>query len=430
MPFDARTAKLLEAGQHFTIDDCPGLRLKATVSTKSWVYRYKSPVDGKMRQSKIGDWPAMSISAAIAAWEKLRTARSAGVDPAAVKKQAAADVRAVAVEKRERAKVVKLTVRRLCQYYYEGRVVHARKAKGAAEVLRMFDTMLGDFGDLPAQDVTRSAAFDLLEQYIHIPVQCGRIRCELGAAWDYGLDSGRLPESAPNWWRLIMRGKLRSKGKVIKGVHAGPGKRFLVAKELGALVRWLPNFTARIEDALTLYMWTCCRGSEIVAMERAEITEEENGLWWTIPKHKTKNARHELATDLRVPLFGRAAVVVRRRLQSEPGSFLFPNSRALGHIEQKTIGCAVWMRRRDCVTRSDYPRSRYPDEIPLWAPHDLRRSSRTLLASMGCPDEVGEAILGHMKEGIVGVYNLHRYDTERWEWLKKLSDQYETLSKD
>lgn len=428
MTFDARAAKLLEAGQHFTIDECSGLRLRATASTRSWIYRYKSPVDGKMRQSKIGEWPAMSISAAIAEWEKLRIARGTGVDLSAVKKQAAADVRAVAAEKREQAKAAKLTVRRLCMLYYEGHVVGARKEKGAAEVKRIFDTMLGDFGDMPVTEVTRSAAFELLESYLHIPVQCMRIRCELGAAWEYGLDSGRVPDSVPNWWRLIMRGKLRSKGKMIKGIQSGPKKRVLAPKELGALIRWLPNFTRTVEDALTLYLWTCARGAEICAMERAEITEEADGLWWTLPKQKTKNARHALATDFRVPLFGRAAAIVRRRLLSEAGTYLFPNNSKVGHVEQNSIGSAVWMRRPDCEIRSSYERSRYPADISVWSPHDLRRSARTLLASMGCPDEVGEAILGHMKEGIVGVYNLHAYDAERHAWMGRLSERLEQLA--
>lgn len=428
MQFDARAAKLLTAGQHFTIDECPGLRLKATATTRTWLYRYKSPVDGKMRQAKIGEWPAVSVSAAIAAWEKLRKARDSGVDAATEKRQAAAEARAAAQEKRHSAKEVKLTVSRLCQDYHAGRIEGVRKPKGAAEVRRIFDTMLGDFGNLPVEAVTRSSAFNLLESYLHVPVQCLRLRSELGAAWDYGLDSGRLPETVPNWWRLIMRGKIRSKGRMVNGKAVGTSKRVLSAKELGMLICWLPNFTRLIEDALTMYLWTCARGAEILAMERDEITEEGEGLWWTVPKEKTKNARHDSATDFRVPLVGRAAAIVRRRLQSETGLYLFPGRGALGHVDQKVLGVAVWTRRPDCPSRPTLVRSRLPASLSDWSPHDLRRSSRTLLASMGCPDEVGEAILGHMKEGIVGVYNLHTYDVERRAWLTQLDARLEQLA--
>jgi integrase len=426
MPFDARAAKLLTAGQHFTITECPGLRLEASGTCRAWVYRYKSPVDARMRQVKLGEWPAMSAPAAMVQWEALRTMRAAGGDPAADKKRLAAEQRAAAEAQRAAEREVRLTVRKLCEHYLRGRVEGHRKPKGAAEARRIFDTMLGPLADMAVEQVTRAAAFDLLESHLHIPVQCAKLRAELGAAWDYGLDSGRVPESVPNWWRLIMRGRLRSKGRVVLGEHVGTGKRVLAAGELATLVRWLPNFSRLVEDALTLYLWTCARGGEILSMERREITEEVDGLWWTLPKAKTKNARHETATDLRVPLVGRAAAIVRRRLQVE-GSYLFPSSQgAIEHVQQKVIGVAVWTHRPTCTLRPEQVRPRLP--IGDWAPHDLRRSSRTLLAALGCPDEIGEAILGHMKGGVMGVYNRHSYDAERRVWLTRLSDELERLA--
>jgi hypothetical protein len=57
----------------------PGLRLGATTSRRSWTYRFKSPVDRRMRQQKLGEWPAMSQAAAIAQWQQIRARRDAGV---------------------------------------------------------------------------------------------------------------------------------------------------------------------------------------------------------------------------------------------------------------------------------------------------------------------------------------------------------------
>lgn len=34
----------------------------------------------------------------------------------------------------------------------------------------------------------------------------------MGSAWDLAMDSGRLPEDVPNWWRMVMEGRLESKG--------------------------------------------------------------------------------------------------------------------------------------------------------------------------------------------------------------------------
>ena len=38
--------------------------------------------------------------------------------------------------------------------------------------------------------------------------------------------------------------------------------------------------------------------------------------------------------------------------------------------------------------------------------HDLRRTTRTGLARLGCPFEIGVSILGHRLPGVVGVYDV------------------------
>ncbi|ABC39126.1 phage integrase family protein [Burkholderia thailandensis E264] len=420
MRFDARTAKQLSPGAHLKIDGCPGLRLEATASRRSWIYRYKSPVDGRMRQIKIGEWPALSIAAAAVEWERLKQARNVGNDPALAKRQANDSV-GVMVQQGDSP-----TVRDICSAYLTGHVERNRQSKGAAEVARMFRTMLGDIADLPAVEVTRERAFSKIDSYRHVPVQASRLRLELGAAWDYALDAGRLPESASNWWRQIMRGRLRSNGRRIQGQPMGTAKRFLTDAEVGALITWLPNFSRNVEDALTLYLWTGTRGAEICAMEGTEITEERDGLWWTIPKVKTKSARHEKATDLRVPLVGRADAIVRRRLERYGKGWLFPAERG-GHMQQKVFGQAVHCHMPYSVTRPEQERPRLP--VTHWAPHDLRRTARTILAALGCPYEIGEAILGHMLPGVGGIYNRHSYDAERRHWLTKLDEKLEAATR-
>lgn len=423
MYFDARAAKLLKPGEHMTIADHPGLRLECTATRRAWIYRYKSPVDGRMKQTKIGAWPAMSPAAAIVEWEKLRAARDSGRDVAAEKRAARASARSVS--EGSLPQEGPYVVRRLCRDYLEGHVERNRALKGAKEIRRMFDTMLGPIADMLPEQVTRSVAFELLNSHMHIPVQAGKLRSELGAAWDYGLDSGRLPEDTPNWWRQIMRGRFQSRGKKIEGKSVGEVKRVLTESEVGELIRWLPNFSRIVADALALYLWTGTRGSEIVSMEAAEISEEEGGLWWTIPKAKTKNAKRQGATDLRVPLFGQAEQIVRRRLAVAGDGYLFP-SRVGGPIEQKTIQTSVFYHQPYSKTRADDQRPRLT--VSHWAPHDLRRTVRTLLASMGCPTEAAESILGHMLPGVQGVYNRHTYDRERREWLERLSAKLESLA--
>lgn len=416
MAFDARAAKVLQAGEHMIVDDAPGLRLVATATRRTWTYRFKSPVDGRMRQISLGRWPAMSPSSAFAAWEEARARRDAGEDPAKTKRSDRAAERAAAVA----PKPVGYTVRKLVDHYLDEHIKHRRQEKGQIETRRLFDKYLGEVADLQASAVTRSVAYALLSGMADKPVVASMLRAELGAAWDLALDAGRIPQEVPNWWRLVMRGRLQSKGKMVAGQRVGTAKRVLTLDEMRDLMVWMPNFSRNVADVLTLYMLTGTRGAEIVQMHASEIAEEADGLWWTCPKAKTKNARHANAGDLRVPLVGRAEEIVRRRVELYPSGFLFPTvgTTKCPHMQQKAIQTAVWVHQPYATTRPEDLRPRL--EVTHWAPHDLRRSVRTQLAAMGCPAEVAESVLGHMLPGVQGVYNRHQYDAERRQWLTLL----------
>ncbi|WP_333995671.1 tyrosine-type recombinase/integrase [Burkholderia orbicola] len=417
MRFDARVAAALPSGEHMTFEGFPGLRLQASMSRKSWTYRYKSPVDGRMRQVKLGEWPAMAFAAAISAWEKNRVERDSGAELSALRR------------KKEDPTALPLpatyTVRQLCRDYLEGHVEVNRKTKGAVEVARIFKAMLGPIADASAATITRAQAFDFLDSYRSTPVLAARLRMELGGAWNYALDAGRLPENTANWWKDVLRGRLKSKGRKVEGNYTGTQKRVLSVDELGTLIRWLPNFSLTVADALTLYLWTGTRGGEIVAMESTEVAEEADGLWWTVPRHKTKGLQNERATDLRVPLIGRAEVVVRRRLDQAKETFLFPSSRGTS-MDQTVVQHGVYYHQPYCKIAPKHDRPRLP--VTHWSAHDLRRTTRTLLAMLGCPNEIAEAVLGHVQPGIIGVYNRHTYDGERREWLTQLSLRLESIA--
>lgn len=416
--FNTRQAASLAAGNHLTIDGALGLRLVATAERRTWTYRFKSPVDGRMRQIALGHWPAMPLAAALAAWERARTQRTAGVDPAVQRKADRAAVGALAAR-------AGYTVAVLCGEFtaaYAGTVA----VDTSDEVARLFRSELTSIENLLAVDVTRVHAFDLLQRMRARPVVARRLRQALGAAWDRALDAGRLPPETPNWWRLVLRGKLPSLGKQIGRVPVGVHKRVLDDAELRVLIPWLQNFPANTRDALTLYLWTCCRGAEIVAMERSEITREPDGVWWTVPRDKLKMKRNPRTTDLRVPLVGRALALVERRLAEVPGRWVFPSLRGVSHIAQDAIGCAVYHHMSYSQARPLMTRPRLP--VTHWAPHDLRRTGRTMLSALGCPAEVAEAILGHIAPGVQGLYDRHQYGPERRVWLTALAERLESLA--
>lgn len=66
--------------------------------------------------------------------------------------------------------------------------------------------------------------------------------------------------------------------------------------------------------------------------------------------------------------------------------------------------------------------------VTNWTPHNLRRTGRTLLAALGCPREIAEAVVGHMPPAMEATYNVHTYDAERVEWLQRLDAHLASLA--
>ena len=68
-------------------------------------------------------------------------------------------------------------------------------------------------------------------------------------------------------------------------------------------------------------------------------------------------------------------------------------------------------------------------DIPHWTPYDLRRTvhERAYLVC-SVQNEVAEAVLGHTRGGVEGIYNLYKYDAECRKWLQVWADYLDTLT--
>lgn len=412
MQFDARQAKLLKPGQHLVVGGCPGLRLEATPSTKTWTYRYKSPVDGRMKQTAFGQWPHMGILEAAQAWQAKRSQRGAGAEPS---------------KPRRIAPVRVYTVGALVADYVAGHLQTGRAEAGALAAERRLHAAVQEISGRPASSITRADAFDLLEAHKATPTAAAKVRGLLGGAWDWALDAGRLDGNVPNWWRVVHRGRLKSQGKIVAGEHHGTSRRVLHMDEVEALKAWLPNMHQLGRDCVVMYLWTSTRGAEFLSMRPVHVRKESDGWWWTCPKVATKNARHAEAVDLRVPLVGAALNVIQRRLHGVGSSgWLFEDARGEQYT-QHDFSTYIYSLQPYSAKAAAREGEGLVLPVTNWTPHDLRRTARTLLASIGCPNEIAEEIMGHMPADIVGTYNRHSYDAERRHWLTLLSQRLGSL---
>ncbi len=287
MKFDAKKAKLLQPGTSTAIDGSPGLRMVASETKRTWIYRYRSPEDNSLKQIKLGEWPVLTYPQAIAAWGVARANREAGIDAAAEKKK----------KSQTTAKVEPgaYTVRKLCGDYLAS-IERTRSDSSRLSVTRLFKRLLDPIAGHEPHTVTRAEAYGLIDGIADKPALAIKLKSELAQAWDYGIDAGKVNPETVNWWRQVMRGKLRSTGH-IRGGERMTTKRVLAAGEVRDVLAWLPNTTDLLRDVLTLYLWTGARGGELVQMEGKEVKTENGVLWWTCPKSKTKNRNRASATD-------------------------------------------------------------------------------------------------------------------------------------
>lgn len=415
---------MLVAGKHLLVDGCPGLRLEATQTRKTWTYRYKDGA-GRMKQVKLGAWPGMALPDAVREWGARREQRDSGVDPVLERKREALTRRSGGV-----AASVEDLIGRFCDH-----LDTRRKAESALSARRALERVMEEepaFAAVPPSSVTRAAAYAVLDARRQFPMATKKLRALLGQAWAWGQDAGVVDSESVNWWRQLMPGQLRSKGKIIEGEHVGSSRRVLRRDELKTLLPWARANMSQISlDATLMYLHTGMRGVEIFALRVEYITEEDDGWWITFPAHLLKQERNADIVDHRVPLMGVTLEIVRRRMAAAWDGWLFwtkrgknlrvHNQKAFGSYVNALMPNSAKVKRRASVGLIC--------PVANWSAHDLRRTARTLLSSISVPEDVGEAIIGHKPATMVASYNLHTYDEQKRDWVARLARLLGTLDK-
>lgn len=159
----------------------------------------------------------------------------------------------------------------------------------------------------------------------------------------------------------------------------------------------------RTDGVLRVLFWSGCRLGEAVGLRWADVTLGDDPYFDVAPD------RRKTFVALRVPLSRQAAAF----LGSLPrdGELVFPGRGIDWNLHRKRIqklsGTGGWHR------------------------HDIRRTVATLVAGLGYPPHVAEAVLGHkhLSTALAGVYNRHRYYAEHREALQAVADYYSNITK-
>jgi integrase len=157
--------------------------------------------------------------------------------------------------------------------------------------------------------------------------------------------------------------------------------------------------------ALKLILVTGQRPGEVIGMTRSEI----EGTAWTIPASRRKTGTGHVVhlTETALSLLADARAEVSR-LAKRRG---WPESPFVFEFREGKPGTTAALSRAltrygDALGNRDHP------DWGHWTPHDLRRTCRTRLSEIGIAQEVAERVIGHTAQGVVGVYDQHKYRHE------------------
>jgi integrase len=181
----------------------------------------------------------------------------------------------------------------------------------------------------------------------------------------------------------------------IKIEHAGGGEkprdRALSQAEITKLFIAIqtsgPAFGRDNELAVKLLLVLACRKMELFAAEWVEF-DLANKLW-RIPASKTKSGE---ARELPLP----SDVIdwlMELKVRACGNEYVFParrKSKRFKHVSPDT----TWHALRNLKHGLEH-----------FTVHDLRRTSRSLMADLGIPFDVGEKLLGHKLPGAAAIYD-------------------------
>jgi len=181
-------------------------------------------------------------------------------------------------------------------------------------------------------------------------------------------------------------------------------QRVLSAAEIVLLWRATEGIYPAGPFARYLFL-TAVRRSEAAHMTWGEVNLDD--ALWIIPASRTKSGvPHE------VPLSGMAVDLLRSLPRFTGGDFVFSTTGGRSGIRSFGLYKNAIDARATALTN--------------WRFHDLRRTARTNLASLGVAPFIAELILGHQQKGVHKVYDVHRYQAEKREalerWANRLRD--------
>ena len=178
-------------------------------------------------------------------------------------------------------------------------------------------------------------------------------------------------------------------------------------------------------DSFSRDNYLACTLLLLLAVRKSELTEapwsefDLNEKKWALPKERSKSG-----VGIVIPLPPLAIEILQELKVRACGSdYVFPNRRTSKsqHMGKDTLNRAIAKLYGVEPGKKKQPPN-VMGSIEYFTVHDLRRTSRSLLASLSVPPHVAERCLNHKLKGVEGIYDRYDYFDERKNAQEKLGE--------
>ena len=194
----------------------------------------------------------------------------------------------------------------------------------------------------------------------------------------------------PSYWKILRRTDPQSRKRA----------RILDDAEIGAVWK-VAEGSGTYGAIVRLALLTAQRRAKIATMRWDDVTIDGT---WSIPaEDREKGSGGALVLP--------EAAIEIIRAQKRINTYVFAG-RGQGHFSN-------WVRSKHALDAKA--------KIEPWIVHDLRRTARSLMSRAGVRSEVAERVMGHVIQGVEGVYDRHSYLEEKADALNRLAGLLETI---
>lgn len=368
----------------YRVDKCLYLQIDKRNHSKSWVYRYRDRVSGKLKSKGVGGYPTLSLAEARKRALNYQMMLHNGVDP----------VQSAREERKAKERTDNFVTFGDCaRAYIEAHKAGWRNLKHHAQWETSLSTYAESLMKLPITKVTKAEILGCLtrDDFWNTKNEtASRVRQRIEAVMNYAKARDLYVGENPAIWRGNLKELLPAPSKINKPRNHPALPYTQINSFMGELEKkgiFSPEGSLS-SKSLALVILTACRISEVVGAKWNEF--DLNSRKWTIPGDRMKAGRPHT-----VPLCEKA-IEILHTLKPNKNGFIFPGESTRNNKPNHLSDAAPRKLCNEIINRKtgETFKDIYGNNITI---HGFRSTFRDWAADMTTqPREVAEACLAHI----------------------------------